>query len=104
MAAGRDDEGYVLLPQPARHRPNAFTLQIDIEDGEIEPTLVRFGKRFSDGSQVALTECPRESRKSSSIIAISGSSSTTRMLRCPIPSARIGNAEAPAKPYISNRC
>jgi hypothetical protein len=43
MAAARNDEGDALLAQAAGHRPHVLALQIDVEDGEVEPALLNFG-------------------------------------------------------------
>jgi putative Holliday junction resolvase len=73
-------------------RPDILALQIDVEDGEVEAALLDLLRARATVSQVPRTLWPSESRKSSSIIAISGSSSTIRMERA--PSMRIGHSSA----------
>ena len=48
MAAAGQDERNALGPQVGCHRPDAFALQIDVEDGEIEFAISNGGARFLD--------------------------------------------------------
>ena len=87
MAAAGKDERRALVAQRGGDRPDALALQVDVEDGEIELALLDFASSAAlTLSQLPLTSWPSEWMKSSSIIAISGSSSTIRMERGPVMS------------------
>jgi hypothetical protein len=58
VAASGDHKRYVAFTKLRRDRPNILAFEVYIEDGEIEPALLHF-------------------------IAMSGSSSTIKMERCP---------------------
>src|SRR5579884_2926029 len=45
VSARRNDERHILLAQLGRHRPNVLTLQIDVEDGEVETALLHLVQR-----------------------------------------------------------
>ena len=87
MAAAGKHEWDALVAQLGCNRPNTLALQVDVEDGEIESALIDFFQRLADEIAGSAELCPIDSRKSSSIIAINGSSSTIKMER-PSPMAR----------------
>ena len=85
MAAGGEDERRARLGEAVGDRPDLLAvLQLDVDDGDVEAAGLDLLERVLDAiRRCATTSWPSNSRKSSSIIAISGSSSTIRMDLCP---------------------
>ena len=49
VATGRNHERHILLAQPGRDRPHVLAFQVDVENGEIEPTFFHLVERAFDG-------------------------------------------------------
>ena len=81
MAAGGEDEGRAGVGEAVGDRPDLLAvLELDVDDRDVEAARVDMAERVVDASRrCATTLWPSDSRKSSSIIAISGSSSTIRI-------------------------
>ena len=98
-----DERNVAFVTERGGDGPDAFAFQVDVEDGQIEVAALDRLQGLGDAIAGARTWWPSDSRKSSSIIAISGSSSTIRMLRARHHSRRIAAVSAEVNSFSPPR-